>query len=279
MNPLQILRSVTSQPAPIRYLIGLIAWRTGWGSWYQFRFRSFRLRLFPSNLSWQMWLNPRQFSSDLDLLAKILPSGGTMIDVGANVGHFALEATSVTGPQGKVIAFEPHPRVFHFLEENLKLNPDLKITAFQMALSDRTGEIVMEDGTRDDMNSLVNDKNDHHPRVTVPTSTLDVVLAGSSGRIDLLKIDVEGAEMLVLQGACQTLARSEAIMIEAGDLNTVKFGATAKDILTFLHSQDFHVRATSGSRLEPDPKDFVDHVGNWLALRDCGRFAAVLGAC
>ena len=84
--------------------------------------------------------------------------------------------------------------------------------------------------------------------------------------------------MHVLRGAGKTLERSEALMIEAGDLNTLKFGCNAGDLLGFLQSLGFHVRTTGGSRQEPNPEDFVDHVGNWLAMRDAGRLAVVLGA-
>lgn len=281
MNPLRVLSSIARQPAPFRYVVGMIAWRTGWGSWHRFAFRGFQLRLFPSNLSWQMWLNPHQFASELDLLKRILPVGGTMVDVGANVGNFALEGASAVGPQGRVIAFEPHPRVFRFLSENLKLNPSLKITATQTAVSDHKGQSIMEDGRRDDMNALTESRsaaNSGVPSVTVPTITLDEALAEEPGKIDLLKIDVEGAEMHVLRGAGKTLERSEALMIEAGDLNTLKFGCNAGDLLGFLQALGFHVRTTGGSRQEPNPEDFEDHVGNWLAMRDAGRLAVVLGA-
>ncbi len=223
-----------------------------------------------------MWLNPQQFFNELNLVSSILPHGGIMVDVGTNVDHFTFDAYTALGKQGRVIAFEPHPRIFLYLTKNLQFNDYPQVSLSCMALSDRCGKASREDSRWDDMNSLTELSNPTDARVIVRTTTLDEALAADSRVIHLLKIDVEGAEMMVLRGASHTLKRTEALMVEAGDLNTLRFGSRASDLLTFLRSQGFHVRTTTGNQIEPHPEDFTGHVGNWLTMRDVACLSQVL---
>jgi FkbM family methyltransferase len=132
----------------------------------------------------------------------------TVFDVGANVGQFARETLREL-PQAKVHSFEPHPTTYARLTENLG---DPRLTPHQLALGDKEGEATLyvygDDGSSTLINSLVPDakfptKFGYKPtEVKVRCATIDNVCQENGvTRIDLLKVDTEGFDLTVLQGA------------------------------------------------------------------------------
>ena len=143
-------------------------------------------------------------------LRQLLRPGGTFVDIGANIGWFSLLAASVVGPGGRVIAVEPNPHNVALLERSAKENGFANIEVLAVAVADRTGAVALEtDGSNGRVIPI-----DGAPPVPVPASfvvaaePLDALL-GPRGldRLDLVKIDVEGAEPLVLRGGGETLSR------------------------------------------------------------------------
>jgi FkbM family methyltransferase len=131
--------------------------------------------------------------------AGILRPGDTAIDIGANVGFLTRQFASLVGKQGKVLAFEPDPATFEFLLYNTQRLP--QVSAYQEAVSDRIGKMSLHLHPTSGMsNSLVNAWHDART-IQVSTSTLDSWANDKRfGNIRLIKIDVEGAELLVLRG-------------------------------------------------------------------------------
>jgi FkbM family methyltransferase len=142
-----------------------------------------------------------------DLFRKLLRPGATVLDVGANVGYYALLAAREVGPDGRVIAFEATPAVAARLAENVKLNALGNVTVVHAAVCDRAGEIefrLQDDDSEG--NSLVNFATDW-PTVKVPAVSLDDYAAAHNiDRVDVMKVDVEGAEPMVLAGAKRLLS-------------------------------------------------------------------------
>lgn len=290
---------------PVRFLLAQVFWRTGWGRWITFPLRGFRLRLHPANLSWQLWLDPANRDADLDLIRSLLKPGGTMIDVGANIGFTALEAARAVGADGCVHAIEPHPSIHRFLTENLQLNGFAGcVTTHETAVTDAAppdGLLSFSDDRRDDMNSLLGiDTGPKAPHgmvtntisagersgggkgaasshsassygqsassIRVRATTLDE-LFHDLPRCDLLKIDVEGAELAVLRGAAGLLKRTRQVLIEAGDPNSLRFGVRSADLLAHLEASGFTVTHADPDRSPVSLAACRTHVGNWLALK------------
>ena len=137
-------------------------------------------------------------------------STNCLIDVGANVGFFSLVAAKLN-PQLKVFAFEPNPQMFDYLSKHKLLNGLSNLKAESMAVSDRDGEAELFLSQSDMSASLVSDfqeSNSLHASLPVKTVTLDsyVQQFGISGSV-LLKVDAEGHEKAVLEGAEVTIAR------------------------------------------------------------------------
>ena len=135
---------------------------------------------------------------------KILRPGDTVVDVGANVGFLTRAFASFVGKSGRVWAFEPDPTTFQCLLYNTQALP--QVSASQVAMSDRIGDMTFYLHPTSGMsNSLVNAWHGSSGS-TVTTSTLDAWMTRSAlAPVRLIKIDVEGAELLVLHGMQETL--------------------------------------------------------------------------
>jgi FkbM family methyltransferase len=144
-----------------------------------------------------------------ELFRRILRPGSIVVDVGASIGWFSLLAASLVGKDGLVVAFEPEPNSFSLLSKSVLRNSFGNVRAHQECLSDTVGTktLYLSPNKNKSWNSVVNDLG--AGRVEVPSVTLEAALCtvGIQG-VDLLKIDVEGSEPEVLQGAGDFLRES-----------------------------------------------------------------------
>ncbi len=180
--------------------------------------------------------------AELSFVRRTVPPGGVFLDIGANAGIFTVTAAELVGNMGHVYAFEPGTAEKDLLSLNIKRNKLENVTTVNCAVSNRSGDAefaVSYDGA---MNSLR--KTDHPGQQikewrTVKTTTVDeFVLERSIPKVDFMKIDVEGAEKFVFEGARKLLVSSKnlTILFEASDLNAAAFGYTVKDFLSELRS-------------------------------------------
>jgi FkbM family methyltransferase len=156
-----------------------------------------------------------------EAMLRHLPRGGTFYDVGANLGFFALLGALMTGPEGRVIAFEPAPDNADAVRHNASINALHNVEVVEKAVAERTGEARLQ--VVDDQSWSKLEAYGAHPGteqvITVPIVSLDDALAdGELPPPDVIKIDVEGAELAVLEGMARTLAEHRpAIICELHD--------------------------------------------------------------
>ncbi len=146
----------------------------------------------------------------------VLPQGGVFIDIGANIGVHAMYASMLVGTAGSVFAFEPHPRTKAICHQNLEVNGLLdRVKLFDLALADKAGQVVdfeyfpqhpAMSGFKTCAERL-QAFNGTVERIQVVTTTLDTVISEHKCVPDLVKIDVEGFELLALKGAHELLDR------------------------------------------------------------------------
>lgn len=143
------------------------------------------------------------------VVTKILRPGMTFIDVGAHIGEYTVMASRLVGPQGQVHSFEPDPRALPFLRHNVFVNRATNVRINSSALADRCGEMTFVACT-DPCLSFLGCPTGIAPRtgnpsqcttITVDTDTLETYCRYHGLTPNLIKIDVEGAELLVLKGA------------------------------------------------------------------------------
>ena len=146
-------------------------------------------------------------------LREHLKPGDTFVDAGANIGFFTILASKLVGPGGKVIAVEMMPDTAAILHRHIARNACDNVTVVENALartSDEELRATVNDG-RFGMASIVSGQGARS--ITVRTRTLDDILS-DVGRVALMKMDLEGAELLALQGALSVLPKIDAIVYE-----------------------------------------------------------------
>jgi FkbM family methyltransferase len=209
--------------------------------------------------------------AELQHVLRLLPRGGVMVDVGANFGSYCITVAARLRGHCAIHAFEPHPRVFDRLRKNIALNGASAVNAYQEGLSDReeTAGIVEMRGN--------SGATYLRPGRDVAVTTLDRFCERASiARLDLIKIDAEGAELRILRGGATTLARFRPVLLfELNASALERDAATRADVLALLHSSGYRVYAINPLReIVPDAAHFPSAVCNVLCLpRE--RFGAV----
>jgi FkbM family methyltransferase len=140
--------------------------------------------------------------------------GQTVVDVGANIGVFSLDAAGRVGGSGRVVAVEPHPLAFELLSRNL--GPyERRTVLVNVACGARDGRLALHSVPGRLSVSSLHTRPDRTESTEVRVLTLDaVVSAHGIGAIDLLKLDVEGSELDVIAGARETLDRTARVVME-----------------------------------------------------------------
>ena len=157
------------------------------------------------------------------LMKRVLKPGDHFVDAGANIGYLSLYAAKYVGKNGLVDAIEPEPSNFVRLESHLKLNHlSDRVTCHECALSDHQGKVTLYRWPENDPHhnhgctSLFTDHSETANPISVPCTTLDELLDGKIPK--LIKMDVEGAEPMMVDGMAKTLsAKNPPILI--GELN------------------------------------------------------------
>jgi FkbM family methyltransferase len=186
-------------------------------------------------------------NDELLFVKKMLKQGDTFIDIGANIGLFSLYASKYVGKTGSVYAFEPTPETFERLKANCSLNNTQNIYTQQLGLSNKKDVLklnVSKDG-RDAWNTFAaNPKGDFAESVMVDVTTLDDFIATNKidiQQIRMLKIDVEGWEIPVMEGTLKTIneANNIVMMVEFNDTNSSGAGFKCADLYDLVDKQGY----------------------------------------
>jgi FkbM family methyltransferase len=175
-----------------------------------------------------MFYIPREKAIELHL---VMHEGETFVDVGANVGYYSLRIAKEYSSKGvTIIAIEAHPGNYKALSKNVELNDFKCITAINKAVSDHRGIVTLYERVdprnriRSEFyslsNSFIHESNFVRPEggtIEIECDTLDNILGEQ--RVDVLKIDIEGAEVSALEGATRILKRLRKIIVEVHGSN------------------------------------------------------------
>lgn len=177
----------------------------------------------------------------LAFLRHMLEPGFVFVDIGANMGYFSIIGAALVGGLGAVHSFEPDPDCYSRLVQNSVAYP--WITAYHGAVSDREGEIPFYPTNRQGESGwgTMFDDGTARLQITVPVCSLDSYCGnGRVGRIDLIKIDVEGSEYRVLVGGRCTLETSRPMVwIEANGVCLARDGRSVLQLVRLLHAWGF----------------------------------------
>jgi len=148
------------------------------------------------------------------LLSSVLRPGMNVVDVGANLGYYALLAAKAVGKSGRVWGFEPEPRNFLLMTKSIRASGFHNIEPVQMALSDKPGarKLYLAPPSEPNAHTLSQDRG--LGSLEVPTASLDEFWrAKGAGRLNLIKVHVFGDEPIVLRGARGVLQDSRPMVV------------------------------------------------------------------
>jgi FkbM family methyltransferase len=151
---------------------------------------------------------------EIAFVRKMLKPGMTMLDIGANVGLYSAIGSHAVGKDGRVLAFEPDPETFRYLEATIRANEGANIQAFQFAASRQQGVARLYTSSTNRGDNRLYDNELRDGSVEVRTVRLDDFLpAVNVSGLDFIKIDVQGFEGHALEGLGEIIRNSPGVVL------------------------------------------------------------------
>lgn len=176
-------------------------------------------------------------------ISRRLRSGGVFVDVGSNLGYYALLASRIVGPAGAVVAIEASPRIFKQLTATIGENRCTNVRAVNIAVAASPGHVTIYAGPSENSGatSTLRDWREGKPEAEVAALPLDQILTAEElQRVQLIKIDVEGAEAPILRqlaAAIHRYPRDTEIIVECNPADNAPLW---QDILAAFFKAGFH---------------------------------------
>ncbi len=238
-------------------------------------------------IDFAIWLMGAFESGTVRAYEKLVPPGGVALDIGANIGAHTLPLARAVGPAGKVYAFEPTDFAMEKLERNLALNPELekRVVRVQAMLVDRAGgktPPLYASWPLEDVRGVHKlHRGRKKPSGKARATTLDAFLAKHRvGRVDFIKLDIDGFECSMLKGARRTLKRwRPAMVLELSPHQLDEQGGSIEELTGILREAGYTLHEPgSGASLPLDGaalRALIPHGGsrNAVVLPAAGRKA------
>ncbi|WP_296001148.1 FkbM family methyltransferase [Rugamonas sp.] len=185
------------------------------------------------------------------MMENLVADGANFFDIGANIGWYSINIAA-SRRATTVYAFEPIPTTYARLRENLALNASANIQPYNFGLSEQAGQFTFYYPPEGSGNaSAVNLTGREDVRTAqCEVRTLDGFCADTGTRVDFIKCDVEGAELLVFKGGRQTIARDKPIVLsEILRKWSAKFDYNPNEIFELFRAIGYRVYTAEGGRL------------------------------
>lgn len=183
----------------------------------------------------------REMESTKEVL-NIVNKGDVILDIGANIGYYALMEARLTGRAGLVYACEPVPENFELLKRNIQLNGVTNIEAFNIALGDKNGEVEMYLSQKSNLHSMSLTKNtSSESRIKVKLLKVDEFLK-DKGAPDFVRMDVEGYENKILQGMDKILQSDKLCKLFIEVHFNIMDRMESVELLNTLKKNDFAIK-------------------------------------
>jgi FkbM family methyltransferase len=169
--------------------------------------------------------------------------GNVVLDIGANIGYYTLVFASLVGDEGKIYAFEPEPGLFKLLETNIELNKYSNIEAVQKAVAKEDGIAQLFLDEFSSVDHRVFDAQDGRKSITVETIKLDSFLSERVHGIDVIKMDIQGAEIDALLGMDELIRsnRDLSLFVEFWPKGLVGNGRDPRELIEYLLARGFSI--------------------------------------
>ena len=248
------------------------------------------LKLIPSEIKIDgltVFLNPRDpvlspalafgiyENYEVEVFRQFCRPGETVVDIGANIGLYTAVASARVGKAGKVIAIDPHPESYACLQKTIERNGLTQVTSFNVAVGDgkRSVELFVTDENKAD--SRIYDDAGRREKIPTKMIDLDHLLAENAiHHVDVIKMDIQGAEALALKGMSRTLAENQRLVVfmEFWPWGIQQTGFSAADFLRDLQKAGFVLKV-----IEEDKRRVVDvdNLDKLIAQHDNLQYTSV----
>jgi FkbM family methyltransferase len=175
------------------------------------------------------------------LIKKEVKKGDVVLDIGANIGYYTLILAKAVGARGKVYAFEPDPKNFALLEKNVKLNGYQNIELVQKAVSDKTETIKLFLSSINKGDHRIYDSKDNRQSIEIHAIRLDEYFKSYKGKIDFVKMDIQGAEGKAFRGMRKLIKKNRKVKLisEFWPIGLKRSGIEAREYLQTLKAHGF----------------------------------------
>jgi len=215
-------------------------------------------------------------------LRGLVSPGDVCFDVGAAGGTYMLLLSRLSGPSGKVYAFEPRPRSARAIERARRLLRLNRVSVHRVGLADSQGTMTvlipswkgLQFTTRAYLGSAYGVDANAIPKgftgvrpMTIPMTTLDRFVADAGiERLDFIKADVEGAELAVMEGARHSIERwHPTVLLEIEDRHLGRYGRHATDVVGLMTEWGYRMLTFSDGELRP-ATEVVPDENNYVFL-------------
>jgi len=196
------------------------------------------------------------------ILQNYIKNGMNVVDIGANIGYYTILFSKWVGPQGKVFSFEPDPKNFKLILKNISANQCKNVKAEQKAVSNTCNlgtlyQSIENPGAHRILDFYAYKNDDHRKKIDMELVTLDTYF-DAKNKIDLIKMDIEGAEMMALKGMKETIENNKKMMIftEFWPYGIEKSGHSPKDFIEQLNQFEFQIFTLKEGKKEKITHDF-----------------------
>jgi FkbM family methyltransferase len=175
------------------------------------------------------------------MVDRLIADGDVFFDIGANMGWYSINV-ALSCRAARVHCFETIPKTYDYLQRNLELNAVANVSAYNFGFSDRAGEFdfyYYEEGSGNASSANVSNRDDVQV-CQCKVRTLDDFSVQLQSKVDFIKCDVEGAELMVFQGGLQTIARDRPIVFsEILRKWSAKFNYNPNEIFELFRAQGY----------------------------------------
>ncbi len=185
-------------------------------------------------------LNGSYEEFETEIVTKKVKKGDIVLDIGANIGYYTLIFARLVGEKGRVYAFEPDPVNFALLKRNIEINGYKNIVLIEKAVSDQSGKVQLFLCEENKGDHRIYNSGDNRTMINVESVSLDDYF-DQKQQIDFIKMDIQGAEGLALQGMKGILKRNKNIKIvtEFWPIGLKRSGTSSKAVLASLQDLGF----------------------------------------
>lgn len=196
-----------------------------------------------------------------DSISPTLSEGSVFLDVGAHIGYFSMKAARKVGPSGRVVSFEPNPETLKLLRDNVAANSAQNVIVEPIACTDREQMLTLYAAPVGNtgasslalQNANISIQEPPRPYPVRGRPIDQIVRELNLSRVDAIKIDVEGAEVLVLRGALETLKRFHPkLVVEVVPAQLAGFQTTVEDLTSLIKAAGYN----RGKPLNPEQTDW-----------------------